>query len=915
MAWTEDTTKRNRKVKLFVDDLDPRKKQAVITIHDQHFHDGNTWQPVDEAIADDASEPGYVASMVKARHGVKFGTAGQRRWIPRQEFPNEYVTFGRPQQWTGSAWSNINMGTMTRAGNVLTFTRPNYVFVFTATWRGIKCDYILKNNNAYKRVRFAATLTGLTWDGWRLIGQDGKEAGYIGDTTAHDATAIPILPNVPVTASNAGGYIEFTVDTTGKVFPVTVDPSPYSSQPDAAGGKDATMVGSTGPDTYNYGLATDFNSGGYGAGPTPMRSLVDFDTSSIPTTVTVDSATLSLWLNVAGNTYAAGAATVNLHQVLRLWVEGTRAGVLDDPATGCTWFRYDLTNTWATNGCGNTTTDREASVLGSHDMATTDAAASQHDFVLTPGAGGVQDWIDGTLANNGVIAVGLEQPTRLYSFCSSDNATAAQRPKLVIAYTEAGLTVADASHAHTADAVVLTQHNALTVADASHLHTAETPELTAGAKLLVVQDAYHAQVVTSTTGMDASHAHTAESPAVTVSFDLVVADASHAHTVDGVVLTQQNALTVADAEHLHTADSPALTQHYADLTVADTSHLHTAESLALVQHYADLAVADASHAHAVDGVVLTQHNALTVADAEQLHTADSPALAQHNALAVADATQLHTADSPALTQHNILAVADASQLHTADNVVVEAHEPGAVTLTVQDAEQLHTADSPALTQHNVLAVADATNAHTADAIVLTQHNALAVADAEHTHTVDALVVAQHNALAVADATHAHTVDALTLTQHNVLVVADASHAHTADAVSLAQHNILAVWDASQLLTSDSPALVQHGILALADATHAHTAEEPVLTFHAIPGIELVVQNAAHLHTAETPNLLVRAAATTTGALVWTVTTAETVATVALAETYSRVTMAETGATVALAETRSAITLAESLGAA
>jgi hypothetical protein len=199
--WIEDIDRRGRSHKHFHDDADPTKKQLIATIHDVHYHDGAAWQDCDESIATDTSESGYVASLTKTRHIMKFGGTGGRRWIPRREFLNEYVTFGRPQYWTGSAWSNINVGTLARVGNVLTLTRPNYVFRMTATWHGVKLDYILNNTNAYKRIRFAATLTGLTWDGWNLVGQDGKVAGLITRTTASDANGVDI-PTLAATLSS-----------------------------------------------------------------------------------------------------------------------------------------------------------------------------------------------------------------------------------------------------------------------------------------------------------------------------------------------------------------------------------------------------------------------------------------------------------------------------------------------------------------------------------------------------------------------------------------------------------------------------------------------------------------------------------------------------------------------------------------
>jgi hypothetical protein len=57
---------------------------------------------------------------------------------------------------------------------------------------------------------------------------------------------------------------------------------------------------------------------------------------------------------------------------------------------------------------------------------------------------------------------------------------------------------------------------------------------------------------TGITPADASHAHTADQ--VTLTQRTTVADASHAHTADQVTLTQKHVIAPADALHAHTAD-------------------------------------------------------------------------------------------------------------------------------------------------------------------------------------------------------------------------------------------------------------------------------------------------------------------------------------------------------------------------
>ena len=84
----------------------------------------------------------------------------------------------------------------------------------------------------------------------------------------------------------------------------------------------------------------------------------------------------------------------------------------------------------------------------------------------------------------------------------------------------ANLSIADATHAHAADNVVLTTDSTLAAADAAHAHAADNVTLDAGG---------------STT--------------------LAVADAAHAHAADNIVFTTDSTLAIADAAHNQSADN------------------------------------------------------------------------------------------------------------------------------------------------------------------------------------------------------------------------------------------------------------------------------------------------------------------------------------------------------------------------
>lgn len=196
-------------------------------------------------------------------------------------------------------------------------------------------------------------------------------------------------------------------------------------QPDGTAGKDARIISNQA--TVNYGIETVLAVGNSGANL--QRSLIQFDFSSIPASAIVSSAVLSIY---ALADFASSASTYSVYRLKRVWVEGTRNGVVDSPATGVTWNRYDTTNNWQTAGA-NGSDDRETTAIGTRAFTATETLNQFKDFTLDNTA--VQQMIAGTFTNNGFLLRSDEAAADLYTFASSDNATSANRPKLVITYT------------------------------------------------------------------------------------------------------------------------------------------------------------------------------------------------------------------------------------------------------------------------------------------------------------------------------------------------------------------------------------------------------------------------------------------------------------------------------------------------
>ena len=190
----------------------------------------------------------------------------------------------------------------------------------------------------------------------------------------------------------------------------------YSSKPDDTTGYD-TYINSSTPNTNNNSTILIVGEGNTSVDV--ARTLIKFDLSSIPANAVIQDATLSLWFSTD---ISSNARTMRAYRVLRNWVEAQ-----------ATWNIYSTGNNWGTAGCANTTTDREATDIGSVSVSASETPDTEKQISLT--ASKVQEWVSGTTANYGLLIQMDTESNDAYAFHSSGGATAGYRPKLVINYT------------------------------------------------------------------------------------------------------------------------------------------------------------------------------------------------------------------------------------------------------------------------------------------------------------------------------------------------------------------------------------------------------------------------------------------------------------------------------------------------
>lgn len=192
-----------------------------------------------------------------------------------------------------------------------------------------------------------------------------------------------------------------------------------------------TFTGTVSTDGYMRSDNTTYAGGALNSGVLPVgesnaaasvrRSFIKADLSSIPSTSTITAATLSLTVD---SDASDNARNMFAYRILRNW-----------DVDYCCWDNYASGAAWSTAGCANTTTDREATAIGTVAVAASPAAGSIIDMPLSASA--VQDWISGAVANYGVLLQVATESNDSIIYEANENGTSSRNPKWTIEYTEA----------------------------------------------------------------------------------------------------------------------------------------------------------------------------------------------------------------------------------------------------------------------------------------------------------------------------------------------------------------------------------------------------------------------------------------------------------------------------------------------
>jgi hypothetical protein len=647
MAFIERTDLRGRNLKHYQDDVDPTKHRLVTAIHDLHYHDGTTWQDTDENFI--AETGTFAHQCVKVRHAIHIGATGTRRWMPRRDHPTEYIEFGRLQSWSGTSWSNVNLGTATRSANKISWSTTAFDLTLTNNWHRIKIDAVLKTEAARRRLRWAVTLSGLTYDQGNLTAvSDGLIVGRVDRPVAWDANGSIENQNVAITTSYGGGFIEFGGDLSAAVLPITIDPT-LTLQPDATDGIDTFVT--TEAATTNYGTNNQliFNNNG------SDTSLLKFVLTALSGT-TINSATLSFWIS---DVMGYGAVTLTARRILAAnsgWTE-----------TGATWnYAVASTTRWAGDtgndggadaGCSVSDTDVSSTSMGTIDLTNTNAGTANQQITITLSASEVSSMVG---ANHGISVRATTGSFFDYlSLHSSDGSTAGYRPQLVVGYTEAatGLVVAEGTQSQTQDAATVSFTGSIATAEGTQAQAQDAVTVTAITSILTAEgaqsqagDASTVTAISLVTTSEGTQSQTQDAVTVSVTGALVVAEGTQSQTGDAASVISIS--LIATAEGTQSQSQDAVTVSFIEagaattITVAEGFQAQTGDSPTLITNNT-ITVGEGNQAQSQDAVIVTEYApvwTITTAEGFQAQTMDFPGLGVVYVLATAEGNQTQTMD-------------------------------------------------------------------------------------------------------------------------------------------------------------------------------------------------------------------------------------------------------------------------------
>lgn len=444
---------------------------------------GQLLRIVDDFEDGDASHPNIVT---RAPLRSRSSNNGTRRLYPVPDDDSKYLEIGAPFIQLSGIWTQVSLGTPTRSANKITWTRPQTITTITHAGHYSKLEIELRNGFVPEnsRIAFPVGISGLTRSGVNIL-NNGEVVAKLRPFVMYDAANPDDERPIAHAFQNLSGqpYLVLTLPSlVGMARPV-IDPT-LTLQPDATACMDLWMAKS-GPNN-NAGVALLIVVGGEGTINNPIRGLLRFDLSTLPSGASVSSATMTLYCaSEADSTDYAIAA----HRGLTQWWEGDKNdAALTAGVDGSTWNLRNNNGSvpWAGGVGGGSGSDYAAVAT---DTKTITAPSTSYDFNVQAD---VQAFASGS-TNYGWWLINTSENTvnSRKRFDSSDSLTSSQRPKLVVIYTVAYTLTADqASFTLTGQAANVLYGHAVVATQASFVLTGQITGLLFSHRLTATQASY-----------------------------------------------------------------------------------------------------------------------------------------------------------------------------------------------------------------------------------------------------------------------------------------------------------------------------------------------------------------------------------------------------------------------------------------
>ena len=379
---------------------------------------------------EDSGDGAMPHAVTRSPLRTRTANDARRRIYPIPDDDSSWLEIGQPFVKIGGTWTQVSLGTPTRSGKTITWTRPQTITTITHGIHFVKLEIELRNGFVPEdsMIAFPVNINGLTRSGTE-IRKNGVPVMQLRPFVMFDAANEQDIRPIAhqFTNLNSQPYLLLTLPSlTGMTRPV-IDPT-LTLQPDGASGLDS-FIGDYSP-TTNFGTSDVIFVGDVNAGLNQaIRSMIRFDLSSLPLAATVTAATLSMFEYYASDSPGVGSWAVGLRRLLRDWIEAQ-----------VTWNIYSTGNNWTTAGASSNGNDRAASDSASLTLDGT-AANAFVNWTSATLADDVQKMRSGVYGNYGwlIQAPTIESPGVAQfggnGWRSAEFATAAQRPQLVITYT------------------------------------------------------------------------------------------------------------------------------------------------------------------------------------------------------------------------------------------------------------------------------------------------------------------------------------------------------------------------------------------------------------------------------------------------------------------------------------------------